>query len=225
MRRTPVCRSHAALSKKLPRGSVYIYDQRALPAQQLHVGTRGPWAYNTGRHNLFDEDEYRALFEVAAHRFNLFPRLVETLRLVLAELGDNHVCTRIIEHALWRADQLGDDMKVECDNCGHCQDEATLTVVFPDIPDLLQRLTPGGVVPAGACPKCGAFVYLLRRQPERRTVYYCRLCGAQVRGAGRREHLEQHSPAAHALDWAEVAAEFHEEKVPRETPAEVDRGT
>ncbi len=29
-----------------------------------------------------------------------------------------------------------------------------------EIPDLLQRLTPGGEVPAGECPRCGALAYL-----------------------------------------------------------------
>lgn len=34
-----------------------------------------------------------------------------------------------------------------------------LVHVFPDIPDLLARLDPGGTVPAGECVKCGALVY------------------------------------------------------------------
>jgi hypothetical protein len=33
--------------------------------------------------------------------------------------------------------------------------------VFPDIPDLLQRIGPGGTVPSGECPDCGALVYPL----------------------------------------------------------------
>jgi hypothetical protein len=51
----------------------------------------------------------------------------------------------------------------ECDNCG-CRYPATnkLKHVFPDIPDLLQRLDPGGTVPAGECPACGALVYPVR---------------------------------------------------------------
>ena len=36
-----------------------------------------------------------------------------------------------------------------------------LARVFPDIPDLLSRIEPGGVVPAGECPDCGALVYPL----------------------------------------------------------------
>ena len=47
-----------------------------------------------------------------------------------------------------------------CDNCGR-RYPATCTFkhVFPDIPDLLQRMDVGGTVPAGECPACGALVY------------------------------------------------------------------
>ena len=34
-----------------------------------------------------------------------------------------------------------------------------LARVFPDIPDLLSRIGPGGMVPSGECPDCGALVY------------------------------------------------------------------
>lgn len=30
---------------------------------------------------------------------------------------------------------------------------------FPDIPGLLSRVEPGGIVPAGECPGCGALCY------------------------------------------------------------------
>ena len=47
-----------------------------------------------------------------------------------------------------------------CDNCGkRYEREEQLRHVFPDIPDLLDRLDPGGTVPAGECPACGALVY------------------------------------------------------------------
>lgn len=47
-----------------------------------------------------------------------------------------------------------------CDNCGkRYEHEADFRYVFPDIPDLRQRLDPGGTVPAGKCPECGALVY------------------------------------------------------------------
>ena len=49
---------------------------------------------------------------------------------------------------------------LKCDNCNNRYDrEEQLRHVFPDIPDLLARLDPGGVVPAGECPACGALVY------------------------------------------------------------------
>jgi hypothetical protein len=47
-----------------------------------------------------------------------------------------------------------------CDNCGRrYQDEHELVHVFPDIPGLVERLDPGGIVPAGECVACGALVY------------------------------------------------------------------
>ncbi len=49
---------------------------------------------------------------------------------------------------------------LECDNCGRGYErEEQLKHVFPDIPDLLQRLDVGCTVPAGECPECGALVY------------------------------------------------------------------
>ena len=47
-----------------------------------------------------------------------------------------------------------------CDNCGRRYErEQDLTFVFPNIPGLLERLDPGGTVPAGECPDCGMLVY------------------------------------------------------------------
>ena len=47
-----------------------------------------------------------------------------------------------------------------CDNCGRqYAHENELRHVYPDIPDLTQRIEPGGIVPAGDCPWCGALVY------------------------------------------------------------------
>lgn len=44
----------------------------------------------------------------------------------------------------------------ECDNClwtGHTDE-------LRPIQDLAERVTPGGIVPAGECPECGALAYL-----------------------------------------------------------------
>lgn len=53
------------------------------------------------------------------------------------------------------------DKLLKCDNCSRLWVEEALAHVFPDIPDLGERLSPGGVVPSGDCPSCGAFVYPL----------------------------------------------------------------
>ena len=47
----------------------------------------------------------------------------------------------------------------EPSECGNCQWQGLPTVVFPDIPDLMQRIEPGGTVPSGECPQCGALCY------------------------------------------------------------------
>ena len=51
---------------------------------------------------------------------------------------------------------------LRCDNCWALfKGTGKLARVFPDIPGLLSRLEPGGIVPAGECPDCGALVYPL----------------------------------------------------------------
>jgi hypothetical protein len=49
---------------------------------------------------------------------------------------------------------------LRCDNCRSLfKGAGKLATVFPDIPDLLARIGPGGTVPSGECPHCGALVY------------------------------------------------------------------
>jgi hypothetical protein len=49
---------------------------------------------------------------------------------------------------------------LRCDNCGRrFTGTEALERVFPDIPDLVNRLDAGGTVPEGECPLCGALVY------------------------------------------------------------------
>jgi len=52
------------------------------------------------------------------------------------------------------------ETSLRCDNCWALfKGEGKLARVFPDIPGLLSRIEPGGMVPAGECPDCGALVY------------------------------------------------------------------
>lgn len=55
---------------------------------------------------------------------------------------------------------------LQCDNCGKSWTDYELENQFPNIPDLTERIEPGGIVPAGECPTCGALVYP-RREPLR----------------------------------------------------------
>lgn len=50
----------------------------------------------------------------------------------------------------------------ECDNCGAIRSQHAL--VWP-IPDVCERVLPGGTMPAGECPDCGALAYLLTDSP------------------------------------------------------------
>ena len=91
------------------------------------------------------------------------------------EPGDDFATTRDkVAHALlqlsgelataaaWAAQATPADYTVRCDNCGlQGKEEEVLLVRFPDIPNLLQRLGPGGEVPAGECPNCHCLVYLV----------------------------------------------------------------
>lgn len=93
-------------------------------------------------------------------------------------------------------------MKVECGNCGEVWDEEALKRVFPDIPDLTERIAPGEPVPAGECPECGALVH------EIRETFRCRVCGQVVKAADIREHLIEHNPNAEGVDWEDVRNQF-----------------
>lgn len=90
-----------------------------------------------------------------------------------------------------------------CDNCGReFADAGALKRVFPDIPDLLGRIEPGGIVPAGECPECGALVY------AETASLVCTICGDIVDIDDIRAHLGEHNPNALNLDWEQVRGMF-----------------
>lgn len=47
-------------------------------------------------------------------------------------------------------------MKSQCYNCNW---SGKPKIELPEIPDLIERIEEGGVVPSGECPKCGALCY------------------------------------------------------------------
>ena len=98
-------------------------------------------------------------------------------------------------------------MNLCCDNCGKTYaDDSELTCVYPDIPDLLARIEPGGTVPYGECPNCGCLVY---NEPESEPeMHRCLVCGDRVDANGFRDHLESHHPNAAGMDWEDVQAQF-----------------
>lgn len=62
---------------------------------------------------------------------------------------------------LWTLTGVDDsvDAEVRCDSCPWYGDQTE--AVLP-VPDLWERVEPGGVVPAGECPECHALVYLTK---------------------------------------------------------------
>ena len=93
-------------------------------------------------------------------------------------------------------------MKVECGNCGRVWDEADLARIFPDIPNLTERIAPGEPVPFGECPECGALVHAVRE------TFMCRVCGKVVKAEDIREHLIEHNPNAEGMDWEDIRNQF-----------------
>lgn len=49
--------------------------------------------------------------------------------------------------------------KNRCDNCDWTGDDDALACTTSEIPNLAQRIDPGGVVPSGECPECGCLAY------------------------------------------------------------------
>ena len=49
-------------------------------------------------------------------------------------------------------------MMHQCDDCKKVFPDSGLSFEFPNIPDLMTRLEPGGTVPSGEC-ECGALAY------------------------------------------------------------------
>ena len=96
-------------------------------------------------------------------------------------------------------------MRIKCGNCQKLiRSEEELKCVFPHIPDLLDRISPGELVPIGECPDCGALVHVVDDPPTLR----CNVCNGLVEESQLREHLAAHHPGAEQLDWEEVRDQF-----------------
>jgi len=109
-------------------------------------------------------------------------------------------------------------MKIICGNCRKIlRRETELKRVFPDIPDLLERISPGEPVPIGECPDCGALVHAVAEPPTR----HCRICNEAVEEPELREHLCLHHPGAKQMSWEEVCDQF---RLQGDAPAPPDDG-
>jgi len=96
-------------------------------------------------------------------------------------------------------------MKIKCGNCQNImQSEEELEHTIPEIPGLLDRISPGEPVPIGECPECGALVHAEDEQPGLR----CTVCNEPVNESELREHRALHYPGAEQLSWEEVRDQF-----------------
>lgn len=50
-------------------------------------------------------------------------------------------------------------MKVKCDNCEKIFKPEEIMFKLCEIPNLIERIRPGGIVPYDECPECDSFVY------------------------------------------------------------------
>ena len=77
-----------------------------------------------------------------------------------------------------------------CENCGaeSCISDNHIS----DIVDLLDRIDPGGEVPAGECKKCGALTYLVQNPSMKDRASLLRSAAAFLEGddLGDRERVE-----------------------------------
>jgi hypothetical protein len=59
-----------------------------------------------------------------------------------------------------------DDKPCECANCAWSGYESGLGKSLFEIHHLASRLSPGEETPAGECPECGAFAYLVKEEKD-----------------------------------------------------------
>lgn len=95
---------------------------------------------------------------------------------------------------------------LKCDNCNKQFLIEELKKQWPEIPHLVERLDPGGVVPHGECPDCGALVYEHKEAMMR--VMRCRVCADLVPHIDMWEHLIKHNPNAEGMDCEEVRDQY-----------------
>jgi len=77
-----------------------------------------------------------------------------------------------------------------CDNCGA---ESNINDHdIGEIDDLLERIDPGGTVPAGECKKCHALTYLVQNPHKKDLAFLLRSAAAFLEGddLGDRERVE-----------------------------------
>jgi len=93
----------------------------------------------------------------------------------------------------------------QCDNCRQRWTEAQLK----DAKDIEERLEPGGEVPAGECPGCGALCYLIKKKVRTRAVVLPNEDG-QAQSVLILPHGMTHGKAKELINkaWAEVKEKY-----------------
>lgn len=104
-------------------------------------------------------------------------------------------------------------MKHICANCGESWTEDQIIVGLDSIPDLHQRLDPGGVVPSGECPECFALVYAVSQEVSVAHAHAHAVSSAKKFGGTPEDYLAVHQwldeTKAHIGDWRHRALRHH----------------
>jgi predicted nucleic-acid-binding Zn-ribbon protein len=97
-----------------------------------------------------------------------------------------------------------DERPVECDNCGWAGEAKDVGPIH----NLHERVDAGGIVPAGECPECGCFAYIVKREETGLTCPKCAYTeGFSVHIDGYFELTSDQGlqPANGDIDWDEVS--------------------
>jgi len=127
---------------KIPRACVMSEDQ-----MNMISGLMETYLEHTDLENIYHQNGKGHGTYTMKQAIEEFPFLGDTLK----------------EQMLYRMPKEKD---LECHNCGARFHEDDLERVFPNIPDLTERIEPGGTVPAGECAECGFLVFPMEEEDD-----------------------------------------------------------
>lgn len=106
----------------------------------------------------------------------------------------------------------------ECGNCDWTGTLADIQIDLEHAPNLAERLNAGATVPAGECPECGCFAYLVPTEEQQAFVMW----GSNMDGF---EFVGPFDDVITAFKWGEIHAPKNVgwQSVSMKTPAQYER--